>query len=108
MIKVNSKDTRTTSIVNFEHILHFILLLILLNSNKKVSVGSEKWSFQTINLFLVTVRNKSPMSWENLMCYMFSSSFTQHKVMKEYIFMTGLQKDKSNPVFSCVRTDVKI
>ena len=28
--------------------------------------------------------------------------------MKEYIFMTGLQKDKSNPVFSCVRTDVKI
>ena len=48
------------------------------------------------------------MSWENLMCYMFSSSFTQHKVMKEYIFMTGLQKDKSNPVFSCVRTDVKI
>ena len=28
--------------------------------------------------------------------------------MKEYIFMTGLQKDKSNLVFSCVRTDVKI
>ena len=50
----------------------------------------------------------SPMSWENLMCYMFSSSFTQHKVMKEYIFMTGLQKDNSNPVFSCARTDGKI
>ena len=37
IFKVNSKDTRTTSgasSVNFEHILHFILLLILLNLNK--------------------------------------------------------------------------
>ena len=34
---VNNKDTRTTcgtSIVNFKHIFHFILLLSLLNSNK--------------------------------------------------------------------------
>ena len=35
--KVNNKDTRTTSgasIVNFEHVPHFILLILLLNSNK--------------------------------------------------------------------------
>ena len=34
--KVNMKDTRTSvaSIVNSDHILHFILLLLLLNSNK--------------------------------------------------------------------------
>ena len=57
--KVSSKDTRTvsgTSIVNFKHIWHFILLLKLLNSNKQMMVGFEKQLFQTINLFLVTVR----------------------------------------------------
>ena len=46
MFKVNNKDTRTTSgtsIVNFEHILHFILLLILLNLNKLMLYGPEKW-----------------------------------------------------------------
>ena len=34
---VNNKDTRTTSgvsVVNFEHTLHYILLLTLLNLNK--------------------------------------------------------------------------
>ena len=37
LFTVNNKDTRTmsgVSIVNFEHISHFILLLILPNSNK--------------------------------------------------------------------------
>ena len=36
MLEVKNKYTRTTgvSIVNFEHILQFILLLLLLNSNK--------------------------------------------------------------------------
>ena len=37
IFKVNNKDTRTTtgaSIVNFEHIYPFILLLLLVNSNK--------------------------------------------------------------------------
>ena len=37
IFKVNNKDTRTTSgasIVNFEHVPHFILLILLLNSNK--------------------------------------------------------------------------
>ena len=37
MFTVNNKDTRTmsvTTIVNFEHISHFILLLLLLDSNK--------------------------------------------------------------------------
>ena len=37
MFEVNNKYTRTTtgvSVVNFEHILQFILLLLLLNSNK--------------------------------------------------------------------------
>ena len=30
------------SIINFEHMSHFILLLILLNSNKLKLAGSEK------------------------------------------------------------------
>ena len=45
---VNNKDTRTTSgdsVVNFEHISHFFLLLILPNSNKNVPVGTEKRLF---------------------------------------------------------------
>ena len=37
------------------------------------------------------------MGWENSLDYMFSSLFTQLKVVKEYIFMTALQKDKLNP-----------
>ena len=42
--QVNNKDTRTTSvasIVNFKHISYFILLLLLLNSNKKQLAGYE-------------------------------------------------------------------
>ena len=46
IFKVNNKDTRTTSdtfIAKFEHISHFILLLILLNLNKEMLVQSEKF-----------------------------------------------------------------
>ena len=35
------------------------------------------------------------MDWENLLGYMFSPLFTQHKVAKGQIFTTTLQKDKS-------------
>ena len=43
--KVNNKDTRKmygASIVNFEHILHVTVLLILLNLNKLMTAGPEK------------------------------------------------------------------
>ena len=40
-----------------------------------------------------------PMSWENVLGYMFSSLFTQLKVAKGYIFTMALQKDKPNPDF---------
>ena len=56
--KVNCQETRTMSgaaVVNFEHILHFILLLILLK--KLMQVGPEKRQFQAIIVFSVTVRN---------------------------------------------------
>ena len=47
-----------TSIVNFQHFIsHFILPSNLLNSNEQMLVRPEKRKFQTINLFLVTVRN---------------------------------------------------
>ena len=42
MFKVNNKNTRTTSstsgafIVNFEHILHVFLVILLLTLNKKM------------------------------------------------------------------------
>ena len=60
-VKVNNEDTRTTSVastVNLEHISHFILRLLLLNSNKDMLAGSENIKIQKINLFSVTVRNK--------------------------------------------------
>ena len=56
IIKVDNKDTRTmpgASIVNYEHISHFILLLLLLNANKQMIVGPEKLMFPTKNFFLV-------------------------------------------------------
>ena len=57
--QVNNKDSRTkpaASIVNSEHILHFILMLSLFNLKKKIN-GPEKLRFQIINLFSVTVGN---------------------------------------------------
>ena len=56
IFNVSNNDTRTTSgtsIVSFKHILHFVLLLILLDANKKC------W---------LSLRNiSSPMGWENLL-----------------------------------------
>ena len=60
IFRVNTKGTGTTScasIVNLEHILYFIPLLMLPNLNKKVLVGPEKRLFRTLNLFSLTVRN---------------------------------------------------
>ena len=37
------------------------------------------------------------MGWGNLLGYIFSFIFTQHKAAKGQIFTTALQKDKSNP-----------
>ena len=37
------------------------------------------------------------MCWENVLDYMFSSLFTQHKFAKGYIFTRAHQKDNSNP-----------
>ena len=57
---MSNKDTGMesgTSIVNFQHVSHFILQSNLLNLKKEMLVGPEKWTFETINLFLVTVRN---------------------------------------------------
>ena len=48
IFKVNNKDTRTmpaTSIVNFEHILVFILLLLLLNLVWEDIVSNNKFVF---------------------------------------------------------------
>ena len=65
-----TKDTRTTSsasFVNFEHILQFILLLILLNLNKQMLVGPEEWWFQTI--FFSNFEKYISLSWKNLLGY---------------------------------------
>ena len=43
--------------LNFEHISHFILLLLLLNLNKQMQLGPKKLQFLTINLFSVPVGN---------------------------------------------------
>ena len=54
MSNILNKDTRMmsgASIVDFEHILLFVLLLIWLNSNKYMPVGPEEWWFQTFSKF---------------------------------------------------------
>lgn len=57
MFKLKKDDTRMTPsvffLVNYEHISHFILLLLLLNANKQMIVGPEKLMFPTKNFFLV-------------------------------------------------------
>ena len=67
MLEVKNKYTRTTgvSIVNFEHILQFILLLLLLNSNKysKTLVSDNE-------LFSIIVRN--------ILSYCYKKAFEIH------------------------------
>ena len=48
IFKVNNKNTKKisgASIVNFGHILHVIVLIILLNLNKLMTAGLEKQYF---------------------------------------------------------------
>ena len=68
------------SIVNFEHILHIIELLLLQNLNSwawETIASDNKFVFSNCAIYSVL------QGWENLLSYMFSSSCTQHKVMKE-------------------------
>ena len=74
MFEVNNKYTRTTtgvSVVNFEHILEFILLLLLLNSSKySKTLGSDnKNVFSNCEKYMVLLARKF------LLSYMFSSLF---------------------------------
>ena len=43
-------------------------------------------------LFLVPVEIYCPAGWEDLLGYMFSSSFTQNMVAKKYIFHNSASK----------------
>ena len=63
MFKVNNKCTRTTSgvsIVNFEHVLKFNLLLLPLNWNKysKTLVSDNKVVFNNCEKYLVLLPGK--------------------------------------------------
>ena len=56
IFKVSNKDTRTTpvtSTVNFEHILLFILLLLLLNSVWEDIVSNNKFAFSKCEKYVV-------------------------------------------------------
>ena len=84
IFKVNQKDTRKifgASIINLEHIFHFILLSLLLTLNKLMPVGAAKLKFQTKN-FSVILGYIVFYGWENLLGCMFSFLFTQHEVAK--------------------------
>ena len=81
-MQVNNKDTRTTSgasVVNFEHISHFIAEFEQINIC---------WVLETIvsdsKVVHRTVRNIMgwKMGWKNMLGYVFSSLFTQNKVTK--------------------------
>ena len=61
MLEVKNKYTRTTgvSIVNFEHILQFILLLLLLNSNKySKTLVLDKFVFSNCEKYIVLLAGK--------------------------------------------------
>ena len=61
MLEVNNKYNRTTgvSIVNFEHVLQFILLLLLLNSNKySKTLVSDKVVFSNCEKYIVLLAGK--------------------------------------------------
>ena len=62
MFKVNNKYTKTTtgvSLVNFKHILQFILLLLLLNSNKySKTLVSNKVVFNNCEKYIVLLAGK--------------------------------------------------
>ena len=62
MFEVNNKYARTTtdvSIVNFEYILQFILLLLLLNSNKySKTLVSDKTVFNNCEKYIVLPARK--------------------------------------------------
>ena len=45
MFKVKNKDTRTTPLVNFKHILHLALVFLLLNLNMQLPAG-----FSVVNM----------------------------------------------------------
>ena len=71
--KVNSKDNKMktgATIVNFEHYLHFILLLI--SKFEQINVG---WTWETVilgNTFVSSNCGKCiVLGWENLLGYAF-------------------------------------
>ena len=58
IFKVNYKDTRTRSgvfIVNFEHISHLFLVLLLLPLNKQMFAGSYPVDSKTLKLFTTAI-----------------------------------------------------
>ena len=62
---------------------------------KQMSIGPEKWQFQTIIIFSNCEKYIvlcAGMSWENLLGYMLSSLFTHYKVVKRQIFTLAPQK----------------
>ena len=85
ILKVNNDVTRTTSvasIVNFEHISHFILLL-LLNSNKsKYSLGLRIYSFRQWICFQQLWEMHFPMGRKILLAT-FSSILTQNRLQRD-------------------------
>ena len=59
--------TSVASIVNFQHVSHFILLLLLLNSNENKSfLGLRIYSFRQWNCFQQLKEIHFPMGWEIL------------------------------------------
>ena len=75
------KDTRMmsgVSTINFEHILNYILLLILLNSNRWMLAGHEERQFQKI-LFSATSRNMLRY-WEGKICWAISFNVYSHNL----------------------------
>ena len=101
--KVNRKNTKTTSgasIVKFGQILHCILLLILLNSNKKCWLGLRNSSFRQKIAF--SNCEKYIALWVTKICqatcfHIYSPKISLEKDKFQKDFTIELQKDKLNP-----------
>ena len=87
IFNVNNKDTRMTaaSIVNFEHILHFILLILLLTLNK---------CWLCLWIYIFSNSEKYIVLWAGKICWStcFNLCSLKIRLPKDYISWQHLKK----------------
>ena len=93
MLKVNNKDTRTTSFcifsVNFEHISHSLLMILLLTLNMYLSVGKrcQHMSFSCLYFYPRTNSAKNSAHQFSTLIYNFQHVFFSELILQPLTFV---------------------